>query len=82
MSDSHAAIVAEVVKVLIKVRKQRGLSQEAVALRAGLSRSGVGHMESGRITPTLLYLLKIAEVLEVDLASALRKARSVGKTSK
>jgi transcriptional regulator with XRE-family HTH domain len=71
--DPHTAIVAELVKLLVELRKQRGLSQETLASRARLSRAGIGHMESGRTTPTLLLLLKIA-VLEVDLFDLLRQA--------
>lgn len=74
MLDPHTAIVAELVKLLVELRKQRGLSQETLALRAKLSRAGIGHMESGRTTPTLLSLLKIASVLEVDLFNVLREA--------
>ena len=72
--DPHTAIVAELVKLLVELRKQRGLSQETLASRARLSRAGIGHMESGRTTPTLLLLLKIASVLEVYLFKLLRKA--------
>lgn len=74
MLDPHTDIVAELVKLLVELRKQRGLSQETLASRAKLSRAGVGHMESGRTTPTLLSLLKIASVLEVDLFNVLRQA--------
>jgi transcriptional regulator with XRE-family HTH domain len=72
--DPHTAIVAELVKLLVEHRKRHGLSQETLALRAKLSRAGIGHMESGRTTPTLLSLLKIASVLEVDLFKLLREA--------
>ncbi|HEX8294809.1 MAG TPA: helix-turn-helix transcriptional regulator [Chthoniobacteraceae bacterium] len=74
MLDPHTATVAELVKLLAEHRKQRGLSQETLALRAKLSRAGIGHMESGRTTPTLLSLLKIASVLKVDLFKLLRQA--------
>lgn len=80
MLDPHTATVAELVKLLVKLRKQRGLSQETLASRAKLSRAGIGHMESGRTTPTLLSLLKIASVLEVDLFNVLREAGQRGGT--
>ena len=74
MLDPHTATVAELVKLLAELRKQRGLSQETLASRAKLSRAGIGHIESGRTTPTLLSLLKIAAVLDVDLFRVLQDA--------
>ena len=58
VSDSHTAVVAELVSLLVAERKKSGLSLETVALRAGLSRAGIGHMEKERTTPTLISLLK------------------------
>ena len=65
--DSHAAIVQKVVTRLQQARVGRGLSQEALAELAGVSRGCVQHMEKGRTTPTLLSLLKIAAALETHL---------------
>ena len=73
--DPHTAIVAELVKLMVELRKQRGLSQETLAS----SRAVIGHMESGRTTPTLLLLLKIASVLEVDLFQAASQSRATGR---
>ena len=77
LRDLSEAAMREVLlhsKFMALGRKQRGLSQETLASRARLSRAGIGHMESGRTTPTLLLLLKIASVLEVDLFKLFRKA--------
>jgi transcriptional regulator with XRE-family HTH domain len=74
VSDRHTTLVAEVVSLLVEARKKSGLSQQTVASRAGLSRAGIGHMEKGRTNPTLLSLLKISEVLGVDLAKYIGKA--------
>ena len=65
--DSHAAIVQKVVIRLQQARVDRGISQEALAELAGVSRGCVQHMEKGRTTPTLLSLLKIAAALETHL---------------
>jgi len=42
---------------------------------AGMSRTGIRHIENGDVQPTLYSLLKIADALGVELASLIRKAR-------
>jgi len=43
---------------------------------AGLSRTGVRHVESGQFRPTLYTLLKLADALDLDFSGLLRKARN------
>ncbi|WP_447779538.1 helix-turn-helix domain-containing protein [Variovorax boronicumulans] len=52
---------------LEKARKAGGLSQEALATRAGLSRMTVQRIESGQIDPRLSTLLEMARVLGLEL---------------
>ncbi len=47
-------------------RKERGLSQEALALEAGMERNYVSLMELGRNSPSLRMLFKLCRVLEVQ----------------
>jgi transcriptional regulator with XRE-family HTH domain len=50
-----------------KARKAAGLSQEALATQAGLSRMTVQRIESGQIDPRLSTLLEMARVLGLEL---------------
>jgi transcriptional regulator with XRE-family HTH domain len=56
---------------LVALREQRGLSQDAVSKRAGISRSALSKLESGRSVPTLETLLKLANSMELPLAKFL-----------
>lgn len=46
-------------------RRQKGLSQEGLALECGLHRTYVSGVERGVRNPTVVVLAKIATVLEV-----------------
>jgi transcriptional regulator with XRE-family HTH domain len=57
----------------VRARRQRlGLSQEALAERAGLHWTYVGSIERGQRNVALLNILKLAGALEVDAATLLR----------
>lgn len=50
-----------------KARKEKGLSQEKLALICGLDRSYLGRIERGEVNITVLKLYEISKVLEVDI---------------
>ena len=75
-ADPHAETVNRVIQALRDERKKKGLSQERLATMAGLSRTGVRHVESGQFRPTLYTMLKLAEALDLDFPGLLRKVRS------
>ena len=52
---------------LKELRKQRGLSQVALAEKLGLSKSTIGAYETGDIIPSLPALNAIADFFNVDL---------------
>ena len=58
-----------------KARRQVGLSQEALALRAGINRSYVGQIERGIGNPSLQVMVKLAATLEMDVADLLKRER-------
>ena len=51
--------------VLRAARKQRGLSQEALALEAGVERNYISLIELGRNSPSVRVLFKLCTVLGV-----------------
>ena len=62
-------LFGERVRVL---RQLRGLSQEALALAAGLDRTYVGGVERGERNVSLINIQKIAQALDVSPADLLR----------
>lgn len=61
--NKQNVVIGENVK---RVRINKGLSKEALALKAELSRSTVYRIESGLITPKVETLSKLGEVLQVN----------------
>ena len=57
---------------LRRLRVQRGLSQDALAVDAGLDRSYVGRIERAIENPTVDSLDKFAQALGVPIAELLR----------
>jgi transcriptional regulator with XRE-family HTH domain len=66
---SEAVQFGEVVR---RWREERGLTQDELAERAGISGTYVGFIERGDSVPTLTVILQIAEALKVRPAELLR----------
>lgn len=54
------------------LRERRGLSQEKLAERAGLSRPHLARLETGQHDPTLTTVEKLAKALRVPLTELLK----------
>jgi transcriptional regulator with XRE-family HTH domain len=52
---------------LRKARENRGLSQSELAEKAGFQPSAISHFESGRRSPSLENLKRLADALAVDI---------------
>lgn len=63
--------VNDICKALREARITRGLSQARLAELAGISRTGLRHIEAQASSPTLASLLRISSALEVDLGKFL-----------
>lgn len=61
---------------LRKLRLKRGISQEGLALEAGVDRTFVSQIERGIGNPSLRILCLLAEQLEVDVAVLLKSPRA------
>jgi transcriptional regulator with XRE-family HTH domain len=57
-----------------EARRQRGMTQETLALETGLGRKSVWQIESGRREPRVGTLYRIAGVLDVSVAALLAAA--------
>jgi transcriptional regulator with XRE-family HTH domain len=71
MEPVPAALVAAVLKHLAAERMKRGLTQEELAVRAGIDRSHVGLLEKGLRSPSLEVVLSLAWAMEIPLAGLL-----------
>lgn len=64
-----------------KIRLEKGLSQEHLALRAGIHPAYLGRLERGEKCPTLDTVFKICEALDVPVADLISFANFEDKTS-
>lgn len=55
-------------KRIQKARKSRGLTQEDLAYKVGISRAYMGYIEQGRNMPSVEILEKIAKTLGVKIS--------------
>jgi transcriptional regulator with XRE-family HTH domain len=62
------AILARLATRLKQLRKERGISQEDFAHKAGLHRVGYGWIEQRKRTPNLATLMKIATAFDISLS--------------
>jgi len=66
-ADLEKIVVANICKELSEERKRQGISQQRLSESAGISRTGLRHIESLETSPTLYSLLKISGALGVSL---------------
>ena len=59
--------MAQIKDTLRRLRQERGLTQEEVAERVGLTRQAVSGYESGRTQPGLDVLQRLADIYQVEL---------------
>jgi len=69
------AVVAE----LKRVRTAKGISQGALALATGLSRSAITMIENGQRNPTLIVCQALAAALDVSLGGLLRRVEKAAE---
>ncbi|HXV68973.1 MAG TPA: helix-turn-helix transcriptional regulator [Nitrospira sp.] len=63
-------------KQLQRLRTGRGLTQEELAVNAGLARVYLNKLESGQHDPSLSTLVRLAKVLKVSVTELLGEAMS------
>jgi transcriptional regulator with XRE-family HTH domain len=69
--DKQRKTAEAVCRALRAARIEQGLSQKRLAELAGLSRTGLRHIESLETSPTLYSLLRVAKALDIDLREVL-----------
>ncbi|HZR43204.1 MAG TPA: helix-turn-helix transcriptional regulator [Ktedonobacteraceae bacterium] len=64
-------------QVIYQLRKERGISQEELALEAEVDRTRLGEIERGEANPTIDTLIKIANILSQTLGSLIIEAEEL-----
>lgn len=57
-----------------RIRKVKGISQEALAAKAGLDRTYIGNVERGESNVAVITLVQIADALDTTLGSLIHEA--------
>lgn len=65
--------------VLRQARKERGLSQEALAADASLERNYISWLECGRSSPTLRVIVKLCAVLDLPPSELLARVEKLSR---
>jgi transcriptional regulator with XRE-family HTH domain len=68
-------VIFEVVRLLREEREKKGLSMNVLAQRSGLSQSMISLIERDLRNPTLDTLLRIGDVLQIEIGDLISKAR-------
>lgn len=63
----------KIISILKQERLRQNLSQEKLAELSGLSRRGIGMIESNQIKPTFYKVLRVAAALDINLSIELDK---------
>ena len=69
------SVCAEVVRILRDERKRKKISMTRLAEQSGLSQSMISLVERDLRNPTLDTLLRLTEVLEIELTEVLARAK-------
>ena len=76
------SVCSNVARILREKRVECGLSMTELAHQAGLSQAMISFVERELRNPTLDTLLRIAGVLEVDMAEVLKQAHQTAVKQK
>lgn len=66
-SPLHTMSNVQLLNAIRRLRFDRSMTQEELALRTGVSRQTIMSIERGRTNPSILLALKIASALGVDV---------------
>jgi DNA-binding XRE family transcriptional regulator len=69
--QSKSSLTQNLGKRLKSIRESKNLSQEALAQKAGVYRTYIGHIEVGKYTPSVYTLYKICRALSIDSSELL-----------
>lgn len=71
--------VENILGIIIKVRKEKGLTQEQVAKRLGITRKTYATYEGNKAKITLEVFFKILDILEIDTKDIFHTQPNISK---
>ena len=77
--DNAQKISEAVCQEFKRIREKKKMTHWTVAIKAGLSRGMVQHMETGFRNPTLMVAYSVAEALGVSLTDVIKKVEKQRK---
>ena len=77
--EDWSELRGQIGRVLVFLRKKRGLSQREVAIRSGLTRPALRSLEAGRTNFKLDSIASVASVLGVSVAGLFAQASEGGR---
>ena len=69
MKDDYSKLSQKICKKIKLERIKKGFSQEELALEANMNRNSIWKIETGRVSPSIESLEKIACALGIDFAT-------------
>jgi transcriptional regulator with XRE-family HTH domain len=73
--DEEKELVRRICEKIVSTRMEQGISQQRLSELAGISRTGLRHVESLETSPTLYSLLKLAKALGIEFQELLREEK-------
>lgn len=64
-----------IIKALIDARAKRGMTQEKLAKKIGTKQSAIARFEAGRANPTLAFVQKLSDALDLKITATPRYAK-------
>ncbi len=80
--SADPVIAAAFGRAVVSRRVAAGMSQESLALTAGIGRSNMSAIENGRATPNFVGVVKIAAALDCSLATLVKEFEKAYELSK
>lgn len=65
-----------IIEALIRARAKRGMTQAKLAKKIGTKQSAIARFESGRANPTLAFVQKLSDALDIKITASPRYVKS------
>lgn len=67
IEEQRKRVGTDIVTQYVALRKEKGFTQEDISKATGIARPNIARIESGKNTPTLEVLTKLAGALDMEL---------------
>ena len=67
LDDEKEKIKFKVMQEFVKIRKEKGVTQDELAKRTGIARPNIARMENGSYNPTIEMMVRMAAGLDMRL---------------